>query len=74
MMRRGGRAIFHWAVVSSHGLAGFYVTAHGVRLNRQLIAVHRSRHYRYVASHVRSTICLLHVILTDGSQLTRRFG
>lgn len=71
--RVGTRVLFHWRVVTSQGIVGFHLFAHGRQLDRALIPVRpAAASYRYAALWSGGGPYTLRVLLSHGQVVTVR--
>lgn len=69
LARHGAELTLRWRVTTNRDIAGFDVYAGVHRLNRRLIAVHRSPFYQYRTRYAGHSKLPLHVLLTSGEQV-----
>jgi hypothetical protein len=69
-----GRLTASWRLTERAGVAGFHLYAGPHQVDRSLIPVHAQSSYRVQARYAGHAPITLHVILTNGSELTVRPG
>jgi N-acetylneuraminic acid mutarotase len=74
VQQANGRLTASWRLTERAGVAGFHLYAGPHQVDRSLIPVHAQSSYRVQARYAGHASITLHVILTNGSELTVRPG